>query len=137
MFFASQDESRPFSNSARELLRDLRVQINCVRKLLLLDVLTLSMRDVNRSWPDQQRLTPVAEKGNIGSECGSHRRQAVNRAQAQERNVQRKVCLLLVARRRHNLAPHVLRRSDKTIKQIRMSIVSNHIRREPPFHEPD
>src|SRR5260370_20879795 len=131
MFFASQDESRSFSHSARELLRDLAVQINCVRKLLLLDVLTLSMRDLNRSWPDQQRLTPVAEKGNIGSECSSHRRQAVNRAQAKERNFQRKVCLHLMARSRHNLAAQVLGRADKTIKQIRMSIVRNHIRCSP------
>src|ERR1700720_368111 len=60
--------SLPVTDSAHEFPRGLAIQINRVAQLLFLDVLTISMRDVNRSRTDQQRLAPVSKKGNVSGE---------------------------------------------------------------------
>ena len=58
------------------------IEIDRLVQLPFLDVLALGVRYVNRARPDQQRLAPVRQLGNIGCECCDHGGQSVDRAQA-------------------------------------------------------
>ena len=57
-------------------------------QLLFLNVLVRGVRDMNGSRPDQQGLTPVAQRWNVGSESGDHSGQIFERAQADEGNLE-------------------------------------------------
>src|SRR5579862_5340226 len=71
-----------------QLPRNRAIQVHGVAQLLLLHMFAISVGDVDRSWPDQQRLAPVAESGDVGGEGGDHRGKAVERAQSNEGNLQ-------------------------------------------------
>lgn len=61
---AAGNDSRAAGSQKRfshQPLRDQAIQINRLRKLLLLDILAIRMRHVNRSRPNQHRLPPISE----------------------------------------------------------------------------
>ncbi len=79
------------------LPRDFAVQVDGLMQLLLLDVLALSVRHVNRARTDQQRFAPLRQCGNVGGEGGDHSGQAVDGSKAQEGKFQREGDLNLMA----------------------------------------
>ena len=102
--------------SAQKPLRDLAVQIDRLRQLLLLDVLAVGMRHMNRSRTDQQRLAPVGELRDIGCESRNHGRQAIDRAQAQKRQLQRESNFDISSRGLHNLLSQIIRGTNQPVK---------------------
>src|SRR5215469_6877239 len=62
-------------------------------KLLFLDILSIGMRDMNRSRPDEERLTPIRQCRNIGGERGHHSRQSVDLAKTHEGDLEIEVDL--------------------------------------------
>ena len=53
-------------------MRDVRVEIDRVQQLLLLDVFAVGVGDMNRARTDEQRPSPTGECGNVGGESRDH-----------------------------------------------------------------
>src|SRR5579872_2561673 len=121
----------------RKLLRYLAVQINCFMELPLFDVLALSVRDVNRSWTDQQRFAPVGELRNVGGECGDHGVESVDGLQAQEGKLEGKCDLDLISGGRKNLPAQIVRWTDEAVEQVGMGVVGNDVGRAATLNQPN
>ena len=67
------------------------IRFNRRHQFALCNALLIGVRDVNRSGPEQQRFSPVAELRNVGGELGDHGRQALDGAHADEGNFEGEV----------------------------------------------
>ena len=73
------------NKSSHQLLRHLRIQIDGLALLLLRQALTRCVGHVDRAWTQQQRFSPVCQRGNIGREGGNHGRQSFDSLEPAEK----------------------------------------------------
>src|ERR1700687_3802420 len=63
--------------SRRKLSRYRAIQVHGLVQLFLFDGFGVRMGNVNRSRPDQQRLSPITECWDVGGESGDHSGKAI------------------------------------------------------------
>ena len=100
-------------------------------------MLIRGVRDMNRSRSEQQGLTPIAQGGNIGSECRHHGGQALEGAQADEGNLESEINLRQIAYGFDDFATKFVRGSHQAVEQERMGFVRNYVGRAAAFDGAD
>src|SRR5579862_3518714 len=120
---------------SKQLLRNLAVQLHPFRQLRFVYVLARSMRDVDRSRPNQQRLAPVRERGDVRGKSCDHRRQVRNRLQAHERNLETKLGSRQSLHRLADLTSQFFGWSHQAVKKLRLRVIWNHVRRASTFDQ--
>src|SRR6266481_6147101 len=124
--------SRASTTTRRQLLRNPAIQIHRLCQLLFLHVLTVGVGHVNRSWPDQQRLAPLGQRGNVGRKGRHHGRQPVHCAKAHERNLQIKLHLRKTAHGFDDPPPQLFCRPTSPYRKLCFAVTGIPFGRPPP-----
>src|SRR5216684_7560723 len=115
-------------------LRHRTIDLDRFQQLLLLHVLSLRVRHLNRAWSEQQRLAPIRYRRDIGRESCDHRWQTVQRPQPEERSLACEANLGQLADGRRNLAAQHIRRAHQAIEKVSLGKIGNYVWSAPPLN---
>ena len=121
----------------QQLASDRAIQIHGFMQLLLGNVFALSVRHMDRSWAQQHRSAPVAERRNVRGEFRHHALNAFHGAQLHERNFQHELCFSQIPDRLQDLLSQRFTGSHQPVEQLGACMIGNDVGSPSAIDEAD